>query len=256
MTVPPAEVAGVVLRYLEDNNLAACAALFRREAMTLLQQRSGNAPVVLHAMSLQRILSDYVQLTTSGNCSHHLAQQLHPAIVNLLKLVEQHSFPGYGISQHANVGKLQAFHRPVGSHLVPTAHQPASQGCKGMGLRSQQHQCQHQQQAGVSQHAEVSPARSTPALHTLSPPAGSNAQGALAALSPSDHGVSQPQGTSHRNKRTPKKRRLQAPDHRMHGLPEGLEGDALAGVLGRALNPQSMMSLLEAGDLQDRFAAG
>ena len=59
-----------------------------------MQQRSGNAPLVLHAMSLQRILTDYVQLTSNGSSSYQLAQQLRPAIVSLLNTVDQHSLPG------------------------------------------------------------------------------------------------------------------------------------------------------------------
>ncbi len=62
--------------------------------MALLQQRSGNAPAVLHAMSLQRVLTDYVQLTSNGGSSYQLAQQLRPAIVSLLNAVDQHSLPG------------------------------------------------------------------------------------------------------------------------------------------------------------------
>lgn len=62
--------------------------------MALLQQRSGNAPVVLHAKSLQRVLTDYVQLTSNGSSSYHLAQQLRPAIVSLLNTVDQHCLPG------------------------------------------------------------------------------------------------------------------------------------------------------------------
>ncbi len=69
-------------------------------------------------------------------------------------------------------------------------------------------------------------------------------------------GAERLQAASHRSKTTPKKRRLR-PASQPHGLPEVCEdcpGDGMAGagVLRRALNPQSMMSLLEGGEMQAR----
>ena len=241
--------------------------------------------MVLHVASLQRILSDYVQLTSGGiSSSQQLAQQLRPAIVSLLNAVDQHalrdSSRGYGVrtlapsqcepgaaekagiaaSRHgqdsSSVPWQQIFavrpplHNSVSLAgclpvLQPHSLLPAAQ--PRAAVQAAQHAA-----VGLPTHYCASPPQVRRLLTPLDVVADSCLFGARSTC-PSETSFDDGQATSHRSKRAPKKRRLQAAEHQNFG---DLAGCALAadGVLGRALNPQSMLSLLEAGDLQVRSA--